>query len=198
MEGRIASGKALGFAAFAIGAWMYSSVTAGWYGMEMLGSSTWTSVLAFGTVALLVAALAAFLRDEGWHALFFAFWAAVFWGAQAGSQTGGPGAYGAWYFFGIAVFTLLLWARTLKVPDIGTSVALVALGTGLAFVGWTLAAWGLGTAFAVIGGYVGLLAALASFWAAADALGVVSSPKAGAGDGSGESRSSGGGPGSEF
>lgn len=170
MNGRVASGKALGFAAFAVGGWMYSVVTAGWYGMEALGSPVWSSVTLFATVALVLAALAAFLRGDGWHAAFFGFWAAVFWGAQAGSQADAPGAFGAWYFLGIALFSLLLWLGSLKASGTSSRAGLVALGVGLAFVGWALHAWGLGTVFAAIGGYVGMITAVVSFWVAADEL----------------------------
>lgn len=170
MEGRIADPKALGFGAFAIGAWMYSMIDAGWFAMSTYGTSTSQAVGAFAAVALLVAAIAAFLGDDGWHALFFAFWAAVFWGFSGVLDMGaGDPAYAGWHSLTIAVFSLLLLLSARR-SGLDTPAVAVSGGVTVAFLCWA-AAGILGIdALTMVGGYVGLVTAAAGFWAAAGGL----------------------------
>lgn len=170
MEGRAANPRALGFGAFAIGAWMYSMIDAGWFEMSTYASGTSQSVAVFAMIALLVAAIAAFLRDEAWHALFFAFWAALFWGFSGVLDMGpGDSTYGGWHSLMIAVFSLLLWLSAGK-SDVALPDTLVAAGVTVTFAAWGLAGLLGVDLLNVAGGYVGLLTALASFWATADAM----------------------------
>lgn len=166
MEGRIADPKALGFGAFAIGAWMYSMIDAGWFAMSTYGSGTSQAVGAFAAVALLVAAIAAFLRDDGWHALFFAFWAAVFWGFSGVlDMAGGDPTYAGWHSLTIAVFNLLLLLSARR-SGVDTPGVAVSGGVTVAFLCWA-AAGILGVdALTMVGGYLGLATAVAGFWAA--------------------------------
>lgn len=176
MNDRIANPKSLGFGAFAIGAWMYSMVSAGWFAPSALGSETASSMTVFVTFALLVAALACFLRGETWHAVFFMFWSALWWGIQAGGGFAvaemGTGYLG-WYFLMIFLFSLFLWLAAGKSAAVGTPAGLVALGTAVAELGWGLNHLGLGDFLAPLAGYVGLATAVLAFWAAADDLKVL-------------------------
>lgn len=88
MGERIANPKALGFAAFGIAAWMYGLLNAGWYSMDA-AAATVGRFTALAAIALFIAALASFLRNESWYAVFFMFWTAVIWGQRAGGE-GGP------------------------------------------------------------------------------------------------------------
>lgn len=172
MENRIANARALGFASFAIGTWMYCMALAGWFPQTVLASSTMGHVTAAVTLGLFIAALASFLRTDHWAAFFFMFWAAVWWGVRVGGapDQAHPG-YVGWYLAAIAVVALILFFAALR--DLETlPVRLVAAGMALAFISWTLGAWGLGGFFTGLAGYLGLVTALASFWAAAaEALG---------------------------
>lgn len=194
MEGRVANPRALGFGALAIGAWMYSMIDAGWFELSTYASGTSQSVAVFAMIALLVAALAAFLRDETWHALFFAFWAALFWGFSGVLETGpGDMAYGGWHSLMIAVFSLLLWLSAGR-SDVAQPDRLVAGGVTVAFLCFGIGGL-LGVDFlGMAGGYVGLLTALISFWATYDALPGEAAGPATAGSEPGSHRTGGGMP----
>ncbi|MCG6989170.1 MAG: hypothetical protein LJF06_13460 [Gemmatimonadetes bacterium] len=171
MEHRIANARALGFASFAIGVWMYCMVLAGWFPQSVLVSPTMGNVATAVTLGLLIAALASFLRTDHWAAFFFMFWAAVWWGVRAGN---GPDqahmAYAGWFFAAIAVVSVILFFAALR--DLETlPVRLVSVGMALVFISWALGAWGLGF-FTGLAGYIGLVTAVSAFWAAAaEALG---------------------------
>lgn len=199
MEVRIADPKALGYGAFAIGYWMYAVAYAGLYPMSVLGSGTAYSVAVFSTVALLVVALASFLRDDTWHAVFFMFWAALWWGLK--SQTGmeaaaAPESYGGWHELTIALFSLFLWMGAARSDEVGQPGTLVALGVLVTFVCFALQGLGLGDLFGTVGGYAGLITALLAFWAAADALGALG--VGGGGSAAGASGEAGGAPGGGY
>jgi hypothetical protein len=172
MEHRIANARALGFASSAVGSWMYFMALAGWYPQTVLASPTMAHVAAMVTLGLFIAALASFLRTDHWAAFFFMFFAAVWWGVRVGGapDPAHPG-YVGWYLAAIAVVASILFFAALR--DLETlPVRLVAAGIALAFVSWALGAWGLGTFFVGLAGYLGLVTALAAFWAtAAEALG---------------------------
>ena len=173
MGDRIANPKALGFAAFGIIAWMYSMLYAGWYAPDSTGTFL-HQVASFAAIAMLIAALAAFLRNETWYAVFFMFWAAVIWGYRTGLGMGAVNlnAYGGWYGILIALVSLFLLLAAVRVAA-GVPVVLLNLGNALAWISWALAGW-LGTRFwAVLGGYIGLVTALAAFWAAWVAFGAM-------------------------
>jgi len=165
MENRVANPNGLGFAAWAIGAWMYSMVPAGWFPLEQLESSTMRGVATFAMLALLIAALASFLRGNAWHGVFFMFWSAIWWGYQ-GTGGGGNEVFVGWYFLAIAVVSFFLWWAALR-SGLSLPVNLLSLGLWIAFALWALGYWFGLDVLALIGGYVGLLSALAAFWATA-------------------------------
>ena len=128
MGDRVADPKALGFAAFATMAWMYSMVGAGW-----VSASSAVAVLhqaaTFSMLALLVAALAAFLRGEAWHAFFFMFWSALILGYRGVLATmaamASPGAANGWYSLIIAVVSFLCTLAFAPHLDKGIMVGVV-------------------------------------------------------------------------
>lgn len=165
MSDHVANPKALGFGAFAILAWMYSMPSAGWYGGAGT-ERTMTAFLALSVIALFIAALASFLRNETWHAVFFMFWAAVVWGERAAMHAAlAPAGYGGWYAIMIAVISLFLLLAALRVAA-GLPVVLLNLGNTLFFVGFALWGWTGADFWIVIAGYIGLVTALAALWAA--------------------------------
>lgn len=170
MDGRIANPKALGFGALAITGWTYSMAHAGWLMPATLGSGAAHDVAVFATFALLVAALAAFLRGETWHAVFFMFLSAFWWAVQATGGEGQAQALQGWYYLASAVFLAVLGAGGLQSAEVGTDASLVALGVAFVLIGLGLADLGLPTMFTLIGGYAGLATALLSFWVAAREL----------------------------
>lgn len=172
MDTRIANARALGFASFATGAWMYFMAVAGWFPETELSSATMTMMGLATNLGLLIAGLASFFRKDHWAAFFFTFWAGVWWGSHAASvAVEGSVAYAGFSMATLAVVSVILFLAAVRDPE-ALPVRLVAIGTALTFVIWALAAWGLGDFFAHLAGYIGLLTALAAYWAAAaEALG---------------------------
>lgn len=170
MNGRIANPKALGFGAIAITAWTYSLVHAGWLMPSALGSGSAHDVAVFATFALLVAALAAFLREETWYAVFFMFGSAFWWAIQTAGGDVQAQAFQGWYYLTAAVFLGLVWLGAVQSREVEGDAGLVALGLALVLLGLSLTDLGLPAFFNVLAGYVGLATALLSFWVAAREL----------------------------
>lgn len=160
---QIANPQALGFGALAIPFWMYAMINAGWF-PEAFGTDAALDAAILSTYALLVAALASFLRGETWHAVFFMFWAAFGWAVTVQTGEASPDAFRGWFTLTVVVFNLLLAWGAFRDRELGTDRALVALGASLWFLGSALSSWGLASVFGMIGGYIGLLTALLAFW----------------------------------
>lgn len=160
MNGKVASSKALGFGVFAVGAWLFS--------MDFSGLATFTygaqphmlsMLLAIG---LLVAGVAAFLRNEAWLAFFFILWSA------ASFASGGAAASG-WMWLAMALINLYLWlaagksGQEVAVGGVAFLIGIFALGQGLRGVaGLNLAGQ--------IGSYFGLAAAAVAFYVSAASI----------------------------
>lgn len=189
MNGQIANSRALGFAAIAISGWTYSLVHAGWLMPSALGSGAAHDVAVFATFALLVAALASFLRGEMWHAVLFMFLSAFWWAIQTAGGEVQAQAFQGWYYLSAAVFAGLLCLSAFQSDEIEADASLVALGIALVLLGLSLTNLGLPAVFAMMAGYVGLATALLSFWVAARELdlgGAEASASATATEGAGE------------
>ncbi|HKK08159.1 MAG TPA: hypothetical protein VKA44_04680 [Gemmatimonadota bacterium] len=171
MGDRVADPRALGFGVFAILTWMYSLVDAGWYGPEMAGSM-FQDVATFAAIGLLIAALAAFVRGDQWHATFFMFWTALIWGFRAAMSAGmtAPNAYTGWYDILIVAVSLLLFMSA-RQAGVGTPEVLVSFLVCVLFLAFALSGWLGGETWTVLGGYVGLVTGAASLWATASAMG---------------------------
>ncbi len=170
MEVRIANPKALGFIALGIVAWMESMLGAGWFSNPP--ENIMRGFLTFGALALLIVALASFLRNETWHAVFFMFWAAVTHDllSNVGTANGGPNAFGGWYQILLALALLFFFLAALRIAA-GSPTVILALALTVVFACLGVASWTGVRVLAIIGSYVGLVAALAAFWAAWGALG---------------------------
>jgi succinate-acetate transporter protein len=166
MGDRIANPKALGFSAFAIVAWMYSLANAG-LSTPAAGGTTMTEFTTFALFALFIVALASFLRNETWYAVFFMFWAAFLWGLHAsmGAGTMSPSAFSGWYEITVAIISLFLLLAAMRIAA-GPAVTLLNLGITLVFVCFALGNWLGGHFWVVIAGYLGLITGLAALWAA--------------------------------
>lgn len=168
MGDRIADPKALGFAAVATMAWMYWMVGAGWVTASNAVALVLHQAATFSMLALLVAALAAFLRGEAWHAFFFMFWSALILGyrgvAGAMAAMGSPGAAAGWYSIIIAMVSFFLFLAAMRAA-VGLPVVILALAVTLAFLSQALGYWLGGGFWTVLGGYLGLVSGLAGFWA---------------------------------
>ncbi|HKJ93343.1 MAG TPA: hypothetical protein VJ957_09245 [Longimicrobiales bacterium] len=169
MGDRVADAKALGFSAFAIIAWMNSMLGAGWTAPD---ASVLNAVVVFAGFALLIAALASFLRGEAWHAAFFLFWSALLMGYKASMSMGmaGPSAYAGWYDITVVVVSFLLFMAAQR-SGFELPVVLLSIGVTLTFLAEALGGWLGGSFWMVISGYIGLATGLVSFWAAAVAFG---------------------------
>lgn len=164
MGDRIANPRALGFSALAIGTWMFSLSSAGW---STPVAETMHQVVPFGLLALFIAALASFLRNETWYAVFFMFWAAYVWGVRAtmGGTMTGPSAFDGWYEIAIAVISLFLLLSALRAAA-GPAIMLLNLGYTLLFSALALGDWLGGHFWIVVAGYIGLVTGLVVLWAA--------------------------------
>jgi succinate-acetate transporter protein len=174
MGDRIADPKALGFAAFGTMAWMYSMMGAGWVTASTAVALVLHQAATFSMLALLIAALAAFLRGEAWHAFFFMFWSALILGYRgvvgATAAMGPPGAADGWYSLIVAVVSFFLFLAAMR-SAVGIAVVILALAATLAFLSQALGYWLGGGFWVVLGGYIGLVSGLASFWAMIAAAG---------------------------
>ncbi len=170
MSDRVADPKGLGFAAFGFAAWMFSMANAGWYSGADVGTML-TVVAGFSSIALLIAALASFLRGESWYAVFFMFWTAYMWGYKAvlGSAMGASG-FGAWFDISVALVSLLLLMGALRISA-GMPVVLLSLAVVLSFLTSALGGWMGGGFLITLSSYLGLAAGLAAFWATAVEIG---------------------------
>lgn len=171
MGDRVADPRALGFGVFAIITWMFSLVDAGWYPPEMAGSM-FQAVTSLAAIGLLIAALAAFVRGDQWHATFFMFWTALVWGFRAAMSAGmtAPNAYTGWYDILIVAVSVLLFMAARR-AGLGTPEVLVSFLVCLLFLAFALSGWLGGQVWTVLGGYIGLATGAASLWATSAALG---------------------------
>ena len=175
MGDRIADPKALGFAAFATMAWMYSMMGAGWLTASNAVAVVLHQAATFSMLALLIAALAAFLRGEAWHAFFFMFWSAIilgYRGVLGAMAMASPGAADGWYSIIIALVSFFLFLAAMRAA-VGLPVVILALAVTLAFFSQGLGYWLGGGFWVVLGGYLGLVSGLASFWAMIVAAGSI-------------------------
>lgn len=170
MGERLANPKTLGFSAFAIITWMFSMLDAHWYGTASTGA-TIHEVASLSAIALLIAALVAFLRGDGWNATFFMFWTAVVWGYRTGLQAGmgPPTAFAGWFDITIALVSLFLFFGALRLTA-GVPVVLTTFFVTLAFIFWAVEPWTGARWLTIVGGYAGLLTGLCAFWAAASGV----------------------------
>lgn len=182
MKDRIADPRGLGFAAIAIVAWMYSMLPAGWYGGASAAAAL-ADVATFGWPALLIAALAAFLRRDSWHATFFMFWAAMTWSLRFAllqhSGSAEAASYGAWDSMAVAVASFFFFLAAMR-AGLGIATVLLSAGLALVFFFDALGGWFGRSPWMIIEGYVGLLSALAAFWAMAQGLGGIGAEAGGA------------------
>lgn len=171
---QIANPKALGFGTFALGVWPYMMIWAGWFseGFNLVSIHDATVI---ATYALLVAALASFLRGESWHAVFFMFWSALFWAMQIQGGDASVEAFRAWFYLTVTVFSLLLAVGGFQSEEPPALHSGIALGSSVVALGIALSLWGLGNVFGIVAGYIGLITALLAFWVTAQELGAVSS-----------------------
>ena len=183
MGGRIADGRGLGFGAagaFFLGAGLAYSP---WFSPEVLFSPFGTSMTLFAGGALLLAAVAAFLRGERLHASFFGFLAALTWAGpnvvDAVWSTGGAFedvegsvAWTGWVLFGYALINLTIGVAGLRGDEMGPAGSVAVLGVATGFLANALAHWGAPPFLYLVVGGAYLTASAAAFWAARTALGV--------------------------
>jgi succinate-acetate transporter protein len=166
MEQRIANPRVLGFLTLAAAGWVWSMPEAGWAPQNALGGPVPDQAAVLAMLAMLIAAIISFVRGDAWYGVFFMFWSAMWWSLHAvhGAAAGGPSAYAGWFDAALALASAILWVGAMR-SRLPAPVMLVSLGVTILFIGFTLGNW-IGVVFVVIAGYVGLISALAAFWAA--------------------------------
>lgn len=167
---RTANAAALGYAAFALTLWMTSMIPAGWFDPTDAALTRWMALVLGGCV-LVIAGLAQGVRGNALDAtLFIGF--AGFWWVDALSRrlaTGGglpsfsSGMLG-WYYIVWALFAFCIWLAACR--D-GVARMLFALGLCLSLFSFALAEWLRLDALTVLGGYLGLVAAIVGIYVAA-------------------------------
>lgn len=161
--------RPLGFAALAMGFWMFGMIHAGWFSQAVGTGGTVQWIWAFGGVAFTLAAADEVLRgDSDWHAVLFGLFAAFTWGGYlAGDRA--VSAFAGWWLVLLAVILFYAWlaARRRGLDSVTGYFTLAAsLGVVLAASGY-VPGYGI---VETVSGYVYMIAALLAFWRSASLL----------------------------
>ncbi|MBS0381411.1 MAG: acetate uptake transporter [Proteobacteria bacterium] len=166
---RIANAAGLGYAAFALSLWMTSMIPAGWFDSPDAILPR-LMALVLGGCVMAIAGIAQGLRGHALDATLFVGFAAFWWVgglpthlAGAGSPPLSHGMLG-WYYIVWALFAFCIWLAACR--D-GVARMLFALGLCLSLLSLALAEWLHLDALTVLGGYLGLVAAIVGIYVAA-------------------------------
>jgi succinate-acetate transporter protein len=160
----------LGLAGFALTTLLLSVINAGWVKDEGAIALVIGCALAYGGLGQIIAGVWEFRNGNTFGATAFSsyggFWfsfavfVVVFPGAAVGKELG-------WYLLAWGFFTFYMWIATLKHA---WPVMVTFLLLWITFVLLAIGAWGdagAGTGLTQIGGYVGILTAIAAWYASA-------------------------------
>ena len=172
--GKNANMAVLGYAAFALTLWLASMGPAGWF--EPSGGGLVTllvvqpgnvllplAVIVLGGCVLAVAGIGQYLGGRGLDASLFLAFAGYWWIAALGQRALDAVAYGTtpgflgWYYALWALVAFCLWLAAWKAD---MARMLFAAGLCLMLVASALASWIRFGALEVLGGYIGLVAAV--------------------------------------
>jgi len=173
MNNKIANPTALGFGVLAIAFWMFSLAHSGLVHPAGIDPGTLHVTMALATVGLLIAGIMAFLRQEGWSAFFFLFWAGIAWGSMHGmdhEMMAATREFNGWFAIALTLVNLYLWFGAFKTKSIGGAVSLTVLLLWLSMLGLGLSFFFNSTALERIGGILGLIGAAIAFYVSAASM----------------------------
>lgn len=166
--GRVANASTLGYAAFALTLWITSMFPAGWFDTAEGALAVWMAIVLGGcvmSVAGILQCINGRVLDGTLFVLFAAYWWVIALAAHAGSGSGAASAgFVGWYYIVWAIlafcFCLAAWRRDVSrmLFTLGLCLSLLALG---------VAEWMHLDALTVLGGYLGLVAAIVGIYLAA-------------------------------
>lgn len=169
---RTANAAGLGYAAFALSLWMTSMIPAGWFDASD-AILAHLMALVLGGCVMALAGVAQGLRGRTLDATLLIGFAAFWWvGALSARWADGgilPFSHGmlGWYYIAWALFACCLWLAACRN---GVARMLFALGLCLSLLSLALAEWLHLDALTVLGGYLGLVAAIVGIYVAAAEL----------------------------
>jgi succinate-acetate transporter protein len=170
MNYKLASPKALGYAAIFITGWLFSLYNTQWY-TTMPGGMNLITGLVVGGVALGIAGIFSYLYGETYEGTLFLGLGAFFFSVSLNSILAGMmqgsafSAYAGWLWIVWTVFFLYMWLGVRL--EKGFLVSLFLLALWLTFLDMAVANWIASRVCMYVGGYIGLVtAALAAILSA--------------------------------
>ena len=188
MNNKVANPKALGFGVLAVAFWMFSLAHAGLVRPAGIDPGTMHVTMTLATLGLLIAGIMAFLREEGWSAFFFLFWAGMAWGSAHGmghDMMPATREFNGWFAIAITLVNLYLWFGAFKTKSIGGAVSLTVLLLWLSLLGLGLSFFFNSVVLERIGGILGLIGAVVAFYVSAASMCPVNLPGAPKGNNAG-------------
>jgi succinate-acetate transporter protein len=166
MNGRFSDPAPLGLAGFAFTTWMLSMINAGWFSADGMGDVL-ALAFAYGGTAQIIAGVLEYPRGNTFGTTAFISYGSFWWSfalfiAFFASRV--PEGFLGWYLFVWGVFTFYMWIGSLR-----TSRALqtVLLALWITYLLLAVGDWSHVTVITRIGGYTGLITAVAAFYASA-------------------------------
>ena len=156
MNNKSVSTATIGFMSWALGGWMVSMPTAGWFERTYPHGFANLSALA---ILLVIMGILASLRGRALDSIIFFGGAGLFWGSYNFQLTAGaggvqePGSYAGWYFFVWTLFFAWVWLGSFRAE---VQRMLFLLGLWLTLLALAIGAWTSIRGFTVLGGYLGL------------------------------------------
>lgn len=168
MNDNLANPKVLGFTSIFISGWMISMLNAGWF----MGQDPRIGIvlgLILGGVVVALAGVFSYFKGQTFETtLFLVFGALFFVYSLVSLNGGGMGmshnmAYYGWLDILWAVFFFYMWIPGIKK---GLWMNLFLIAIWLMFLALGIGHWANATILGIIGGYLGLIAALIAGWLA--------------------------------
>ena len=156
----------LGLSGFAMTTWLLSMVNAGWYAPDAI-PMVLAMALAFGGTAQFVAGVCELPRGNTFGFVAFCSYGAFWWSFALFVEffhAAVPASFVGWYLALWGVFTLFMWFATFTA---NRAVGAVFLLLWITFFLLAAGEWTGSAAIHVLGGYTGLLTAIAALYLAA-------------------------------
>ncbi len=160
----------IGYLSIALAAWMLSMTNAGWFAGVFPRT---TSMLMPLSIILIVVGVLAFVSERTLDAVVLLSTAGLFWSDQGyiAAMVAGAGRvtphYDAWGALIWAVFYFYVWLAAMKASSMR---GVFLLAVWLTLLALAIADWSGAHALTVIGGYLGLIAAILALLISASAI----------------------------
>jgi succinate-acetate transporter protein len=167
---KTANSSALGYGAFAVTLWLTSMTPADWFSPTANAIALPPLMIVLGGCVMAIAGILASVRGSTLDTVLFLGFAAYWWVAglvqykiAGGVDLTSPGWLG-WYYIVWAFFVFCIWIAACR--D-GVARMLFTLGLCLSLLAYALAGWTQIDALTILGGYLGLVAAVVGIYIAA-------------------------------